>query len=321
MGSYLARRLLLFIPTMIFISLIIFLLLRVVPGNAIDVLISQQQDFQMTNEQRQILKQEMGLDKPVYEQYWLWLKGAVRFDFGHSILSSRGGRTVWDTLKNNLPRTLQLALFSSVLGVSAGILFGVLAGLRQDSWLDNAIRLFAVMGIAVPSFVIAVFIYYLLIRFFDWIPPIGFSNLWDDPRESLSQLIWPTLVLALGMAAPMARLTRSQFLEVYREDYIRTARAKGLSNRVITVRHALRNSLLPVLTTAGARLAGLLGGVVIVEKVFAIPGIGTQMVGAISSRDYPTIQAICWLMALVFMVSNLMVDLAYAWVDPRIKYS
>jgi len=176
------------------------------------------------------------------------------------------------------------------------------------------------MGIAVPSFLVAVMIYYILITFWDWLPPIGFVNLWDNPKESLVQLFWPTVVIALSMAAPMARLTRSQFLEVYREDYIRTARAKGLSENLVTIRHALRNSLLPVLTTAATRLAGLLGGVVVIEKVFAIPGVGTQMVNAIGTRDYPMIQAITWLMALVFMVTNLLVDIAYAWVDPRVKY-
>lgn len=318
MGMYVVRRLLLFIPTMLFISLIIFLLLRIVPANAVDVMVMQQ-DSRMTEEQRKVLVAEMGLDKPAAVQYLLWLKGAVHFDFGHSIFSR--GTSVWEILRESFPRTLQLTVFSFILGVGGGVLFGVLAGIRQDSWLDNAIRIVTVMGVAVPSFLIAVFIYYLLIRFFDWIPAIGFVNLWDDPRQSLSQLIWPTLVLALSIAAPLARLTRSQFLEVYREDYIRTARAKGLSNRTVTFRHALRNSLLPVLTTAGVRLAGLLGGVVVVEKVFGIPGIGTQMVNAISTRDYPMIQAITWLMALVFMASNLLVDAAYAWVDPRIKYS
>jgi len=192
---------------------------------------------------------------------------------------------------------------------------------RQNTWADYLVRVVSISGLSLPIFFTGVLILYGLVRFFRWLPPLEFVGFFDNPVENLKQLIWPTLAQAYYISAPIARLTRSQMLEVVRQDYVRTARAKGLGERAVVYRHALRNSLLPVVTFIGWWGGRLLGGIVIMEIIFAVPGMGTALVQAVSYRDYPTVQAIIFVMALVFLTINLLVDLLYAWLDPRIRYA
>jgi len=252
----------------------------------------------------------------VLVQFLVWLKNAARLDFGESF-SQR--RPVRDILIERFPRSLELAMLTMAIAMIWAIPLGVISAVRQNTWLDYLVRVVSISGLSLPIFFTGVLILYLLVRFFRYLPPLEYSALTESPAENLKQMIWPALAQAYYIAAPIMRLTRSQMLEVVRQDYVRTAFAKGLSDRAVIYRHALRNSLLPVVTFIGWWGGRLLGGVVIMEIIFAVPGMGTALVQAVSFRDYPTVQAIVFVMALIFLMLNLMVDLLYAWLDPRIR--
>jgi peptide/nickel transport system permease protein len=215
---------------------------------------------------------------------------------------------------------MELAVLTMVLALVWSIPLGVISAVRQNTWADYVARVVAISGLSLPIFFTGVLILYLLVRFFRWLPPLEFASLLEDPRENLKQLIWPALAQAYYISAPIMRLTRSQMLEVVRQDYVRTARAKGLGERAVVYRHALRNSLLPVVTFVGWWGGRLLGGIVIMEIIFAVPGMGTALVQAVAYRDYPTVQAIIFVMALIFLGVNLVIDLLNGWLDPRIRY-
>ena len=320
MNQYVLKRLILFVPTLMLASLVLFTLLRIVPGDAIDALVRDDNPTAgqgISPEVRAQLKAELGLDRPLPIQYLTWTASAFRFDFGTSFWQRRPNLTI---IKEGFSRTIELAFLALTVALVWGVTLGVIAALNQDTWIDNAVRVVTVAGIAFPSFFIAVMLFFFLIRFFEWVPPLQYETLLDNPGVHLQQIVAPVLVLGLTAGAGIARLTRSQFLEVIREDYIRTARAKGLRENTIAVRHALRNSLLPVITAAGLLVGGLLGGVVIIESVFGIPGMGTILISSINSRDYNLVLSVSWVLALIFMTSNLLVDLAYGWIDPRIRY-
>jgi peptide/nickel transport system permease protein len=317
---YVARRLLLFIPTLFGASLMIFVLMRLVPGDIAQILVYQTGSEQSSIQEKQIAKirTELGLDRPVLVQFLVWLRDAARLDFGESF-SQR--RPVRDILIERFPRSLELAVLTMAIAMIWAIPLGVISAVRQNTWLDYLVRVVSISGLSLPIFFTGVLILYLLVRFFRYLPPLEYSALTENPAENLKQMIWPALAQAYYIAAPIMRLTRSQMLEVVRQDYVRTAFAKGLSDRAVIYRHALRNSLLPVVTFIGWWGGRLLGGVVIMEIIFAVPGMGTALVQAVSFRDYPTVQAIVFVMALIFLTLNLMVDLLYAWLDPRIRLS
>ena len=317
MRQYILKRLLLFVPTALIAALILFTLGRVVPGDAIDALIEDDDNYEFTQEQRDKISAELGLDRPLPVQFASWAWGALRFDLGTSFWEHRSNMTI---IKERFFRTMELAVLALLVSVVWGVASGVISAVKQDTWIDNAMRIFTVGGLSMPSFFVAVMLYYFLILAFDWIPPIEYASLLDDPFQNLTQIAAPVLILGYSSGASISRLTRSQFLEVIREDYIRTARSKGLRENVVIYRHALRNSILPIITVAGLLVGTLLGGVVIVESVFAIPGMGKQLVQAVNVRDYTLLQALVWVITIVFMVSNLLVDIAYAWIDPRIRY-
>src|SRR2546422_2655524 len=312
------RRLLLFVPTLLGASLLIFILLRVVPGDIAEILVYQTGSESSVIQQKQIqqIRAELGLDKPVVLQYVDWMRAALAGDLGQSYVQRR---PVAEILKERLPRSLELAVLTIVLAVVWAIPLGVVSAVRQNSWVDYLARMLSISGLSLPIFFTGVLILYCLVRFFRWLPPLEFVEFWRDPAENLKQLIWPALAQAWYISAPIARLTRSQMLEVIRQDYVRTARAKGLAERTVVYRHALRNSLLPVVTFVGWWGGRLLGGLVIVEIIFSVPGMGSALAQAVSQRDYPTVQAMVFVMALVFLTLNLLVDLLYAWLDPRIK--
>jgi len=220
-----------------------------------------------------------------------------------------------------VPRSLELAVLTILIAMVWAVPLGVVSAVRQNTWADYLVRLLSLSELSLPIFFTGVLVLYLLVRFFQWLPPLEFVALWTSPVENLKQLIWPALVQAYYISAPITRLTRSQLLEVIRQDYVRTARAKGLAERAIVYRHALANSLLPVVTFIGWWGGRLLGGIVIVEIIFSVPGMGSALAQAVSQRDYPTVQALVFVMAVIFLVINLLVDLLYAWLDPRIRYA
>ena len=320
MSTYILRRLVLFVPTLVGASILIFVLMRLVPGDIAEILVYQTGSESSAVQRKQIqqIRRELGLERPIVTQYVDWIAGAVRGDFGQSYVQRR---PVMDILRERFPRSMELALLTLVLAVVWAIPLGVISAVRQNGPLDYLARLVSLSGLSLPLFFTGALILYGLVRIFHWLPPLEFVSFTEDPLENLKQLIWPALAQAYYISAPITRLTRSQMLEVVRQDYVRTARAKGLAERAVIYRHALRNSLLPVVTFIGWWGGRLLGGLVIMEIIFVVPGMGSALIQAVSQRDYPTVQAMVFVMALVFLGLNLAIDLLYAWLDPRIRYA
>jgi len=319
MGKYAIRRALLFIPTLLVATILVFTLFWVVPGDpALTILAGGEGDSgAVSPEQLQQLRQTLGLDRPIYVQYASWLTNALRGDLGMSLWYKT---PVWNQLKDRFLVTMELAVMAIVLAICAAVPLGVISAVKQDTGLDYLSRIFSSIGIALPTFWFGILIVYAFATFFEWLPPLGYATLWDDPLLNLQQLILPALTLAFNDLAFMARVTRSSMLEVMREDYLRTARAKGLVELRVIGRHALKNALLPVLTVSGYQFARLLGGVIIVESIFVVPGMGTLLIDSIIHRDFIVLQAIVLLIAAVVLILNLMVDLSYGVLDPRVRY-
>jgi peptide/nickel transport system permease protein len=319
MRRYIVQRLLLFIPATLGVTLVAFVLMRLVPGDIATILVYEAgtERAGAAEQAVQKMRRELGLERPIPVQYADWLLAAVRGDFGYSYWERR---PVSEILRERFPRTLQLALMTVVLALCWAVPLGITSAVRQDTALDYLARLVSISGLSIPAFFVGVLLLFFLVRFFQWMPPLEFTPLWDDPAANLRQLIWPALAEAYYISAPITRLTRSLMLEVIREDFVRTARAKGLPERLVVYRHALRNMLIPLVTFVGWSGGRLLGGVVVMELIFAVPGMGTGLIDAVNHRDYPTVQAIVVMMALLFLTLNLVIDLLYGWLDPRIRY-
>ena len=320
MGIYIMRRVTLFVPTLIGVTIVIFVLMRLVPGDIAEILVGDAGSIPASEIQEQIeqIREELDLNRPVTTQYLSWMKGLVQGDFGFSYWEKR---PVSEIIAERFPRSLQLAIMTLVIAMLWAVPLGVISAVKQNSWADYLVRVISISGLSLPLFLTGILILYILIKFFYWLPPLEYSGFMDNPYENLQQLIWPALAQAFYISAPITRLTRSQMLDVIREDYVRTARAKGLDERVVVYSHALRNALLPVDTFIGWWGGRLLGGIVIMEIIFGVPGMGTSLIDSVNHRDYPTTQAIVFLMAFVFLSLNLMIDLLYALMDPRIRYS
>ena len=318
MRKYVARRVLLFIPTLIGVSLAIFLLMRVLPGDVAEVLLSGPKGEGTFSDADLIrVRKQLGLDRPIYMQYGEWAWDMVRGNLGNSFTTSR---PVAGELKRQLPVTLQLALFTFIVVLSLAIPIGILAAIKHDSWLDFILRGWAIMGLAMPTFFVGLLVILVLSVYFKWMPPVGFTHLWQNPTISLQQILPASIGLGFHSNGLMLRMMRTQLLEVMGEDYIRTARAKGLAEQVVIWRHSVRNALLPVVTLAGFQIGALLSGAVVIETVFSIPGVGRGLVNALNSRDLPVIQVYIMYFAILALMANLIVDMAYAWLDPRIRY-
>ena len=318
MKKYIARRILLFVPTLLGVAVVIFLLLRVLPGDPAEkILAGPYGEGTFTQEDVERLREQLGLDKPIHEQFASWILDLVKGDLGYSVAR---GRPVADELKRQFPVSLQLGLLSIALIWSIAIPIGVLAAVRQDSWVDYVFRGIAIMGLAMPTFFVGLLVILVLSRFFNWLPPFAFTHIWDSPSTAIQQLIFPAIALGFSTAGTLLRMTRTQLLEVLGEDYIRTARSKGLSQGVVTWRHAVRNSLLPVVTIAGAQIGLIFSGTVVIERIFNIPGVGRGLLEALSTRDLLMIQTYVMYFAFIALAANLLVDLTYAWLDPRIRY-
>jgi peptide/nickel transport system permease protein len=317
MAFYILKRLLAIIPTLFGVAVLIFLLLRVVPGDVVEArYMSQGSQFQ-SQDLMDIERKKLGLDQPMWKQFTTWMAGLARLDFG---LSMWTGSPITEEIKLRFALSLQLAIMASSTAVLLAIPLGILAAIKQDSWVDYAVRIFSIAGLAMPSFWLGILMILSMLIFFKWLPPMVFTPLWVNPWENLAQLIWPALAVGYRYSAVGTRMMRSTMLEVLREDYIRTARAKGLWLKLILSRHALKNAILPVLTIMSLEFAFLLGGLVVTEQVFNLNGLGMLFVEGISRRDYTLIQALVMLVATVFLFVNFLVDIAYAWLDPRIRY-
>ena len=314
MREYLVRRFLLLILTTWGVSVVVFLIMRVVPGDPITAMMGE---GGVSTEQIAKIRRDLGLDRPLYIQYVEWLWDTLRLDLGKSLWK---GTEITFELKTRLPVTLQLAIMSMLVVVVVALIAGVLSALYQDTWVDYVFRVFTIGGLALPAFWVGILVILALALWFHWLPTIEYVPFTQNPRENLIQFAFPALVVGWRGAAVTGRMVRSSMLEVLREDYIRTARAKGLAERVVILRHALKNASLPVVTILGIEMTLLLGGVVVIEQVFSMPGLGRALVSAIYYRDYPMVQFLVTFFALVTMVINFLVDLTYAWLDPRIRY-
>ena len=318
MAYYIFKRLLAMIPTLLGVAVLIFLLLRVVPGDVVEARFLTQGSQFLSQELMDIERKKLGLDQSLWKQFTTWMAGIVRLDFG---LSMWTGSPITEEIKLRFALSLQLAIMASLIAQVLAIPLGILAAVKQDTWVDYAVRVFSIAGLATPSFWLGILMILGMLIVFKWVPPMVFTPLWVDPWQNLAQLIWPALAVGYRYSAVGTRMMRSAMLEVLREDYIRTARAKGLWLKLILARHALKNAILPVLTVMSLEFAFLLGGLVVTEQVFNLNGLGMLFVEAISRRDYTLTQALVMLVATVFLIVNFMVDIAYAWLDPRIRYS
>jgi peptide/nickel transport system permease protein len=317
MRRYLSKRILLMIPTLLGVALLIFLLMRVVPGDIVGLKYAES-GSSVSQESLQKERALHGLDKPLWAQFGKWIWGIARGDFGVSMWT---GRPVIHEISIRFELSLQLAFMAMILAVLLGIPLGTLAALKQDTWVDYALRIFSIAGLATPSFWLGIIIILGLLIFFQWLPPMEFTSFWKNPAANLSQLIWPAMAVGYRYSAMIMRMTRSTVLEVLREDYIRTARAKGLYEKLILIRHALRNAMLPVMSVIGLELAFLLGGMVVTEQVFNLNGLGLLLVQSIERRDYILTQSLVVLVAFFFIMMNFILDILFAWLDPRIRYN
>ncbi len=316
MLKYVVKRLLLMIPTLLGVAVLIFVLMRVVPGDIVELRFAGESAFAQ-KENLDIERARLGLDQPMWKQFLAWLRGIAVFDFGTSMWT---GAPILEEIRLRFALSLQLAIMATLIAVCLAIPLGVLAALKQDTWVDYAVRIFSIAGLATPSFWLGIVFILTLLIVFKWLPPMVYTPFWVDPWQNLAQLIWPALAVGYRYSAVATRMTRSAMLEVLREDYIRTARAKGLWQKLILSRHALKNAMLPVLTVIALEFAFLMGGLVVTEQVFNLNGLGMLFVESVAHRDYTLTQALVLLVAFVFIFVNFLVDLAYAWIDPRIKF-
>lgn len=314
MGRYVSRRLLLLVVQVILVATVVFLLIRLVPGDPARAILGE------TAKEEQIarVRSQLGIDRPIYEQYGVWLGRLARGDLGTSVIS---GRPVMLDVQQRIGNTIELIVLSTIISLLVGIPLGIAAALRANRATDYLLSSVAMLGLSLPSFVVGTLMLLIFGLTLRWLPPAQFVAWNVDPGQHLRVIVLPVIALAASSTAVVLRMTRSSMLEVVRQDYIRTARAKGLSGRLVILRHALRNSLNPVVSIVGLELAALLGGTVIVESIFNWPGLSSLLIAGVRSRDYPVVQGVVLLIAVLTVVINLLVDLVYGWLDPRISYS
>jgi peptide/nickel transport system permease protein len=316
MLRYTFHRLLMMIPTLFGVAVLVFVMLRVMPGDIVELRL-RAEGAQVTPEILAMERARLGIDKPLLAQFTDWMSGLLVGDFGISMWT---GQPVAHEIAIRLELSLELAVLATVLATFLALPLGTLAALFKDRWPDRVISVFAIAGLAVPSFWFGMIVILVLLWNFNWIPPLTFTPFVEDPIKNLSQLIWPALAVGYRYSAVATRMTRSTILEVLQEDYIRTARAKGVFERLVVARHAMRNALLPVVTVIGLEFAFLIGGLVVTEQVFNLNGIGKLFVNVLARGDYTMIQALVMLVAAFFIFVNFVVDMLYAVLDPRIRY-
>jgi ABC-type dipeptide/oligopeptide/nickel transport system permease component len=311
--QYILRRLLLMIPVAFLVSVIVFVLLRITPGDPVLIFAGEERDPAAL----EALRHEYGLDQPLPVQYVVWAEHAIRGDLGRSL---RTRQPVMQAILERLPKTLELGAAALLLSIGVALLVGTLAALRRNSPLDLIATGFTIAGVSLPNFYLGIILILVFSLVFRVLPPGGYADFVTDPVDNLKRLILPAITLATASLAINLRQVRSSLLDVLSQDYLRTARAKGLGERAVVLRHAMKNSLIPVVTIFGLQIGALLDGAIITETIFFWPGVGRLAVDSIGGRDYPVVQAIVLMSALAFMVSTLAVDILYAWLDPRISY-
>ena len=317
MQTYIAKRFLLFIPTLLMATLVVFILLRLIPGDpAMVKLVGETGEAKFTQEQLEAMRAKLGTDRPLYVQYGEWVWGMLRLDFGVSLFFEE---PVAKDLAAKFPITLELTVLALLIATLVAVPLGLLSAIMQDTPTDYVARIITISGVALPNFWVGILIVYFLVLLFSWMPPLGYANVWEEPGTNLKQLIFPALALGFYNMAFTARVTRSSMLEVYREDYIRTARAKGLAERVVVLRHALKNALLPMATVSGYEFGRLLAGTVVIENIFMVPGMGKLLIDSVLHRDYTTVQAIVVVTTVSVLILNLVLDVIYGWLNPRIR--
>jgi peptide/nickel transport system permease protein len=314
MGGYILKRTLLAIPTLIGVTIGIFLMVRLLPGDIIDILFGG--DLSASEAVKDKAREQLGLNGSYPEQYWRWISGVVQGDFGFSLRNTEPVSTV---ILDALPITIELMILALLIAVLVGVPLGVLSAVKRDSAHDYAARVGGLVGVSIPSFWLATLLLIFTSRVFHWVPPLNYVAPWDNPITNLSQFLLPALSISVFTMAIVMRMVRATMLEVLGQDYVRTARAKGVNRRTVISKHALRNALIPVITIVGFEIGVLIGGAAIVEIIFGLPGIGYVLLQAIFGRDYPVIQAATLLIAFIFIFANLLVDVLYGVVDPRIS--
>ncbi len=315
MFEYIVRRIVYGLLILLVMTVFTFVVMRLVPGDVVTLQLAQA--GVVSEEQMAALKSEMGLDKPVWQQLLIWLRGALQGDLGTSLWSQQ---PVMEMIAKRLPVTLELVGLSVIISLLVGIPLGVIAAVKHGKWADQLIRVTAITWLSVPNFWLGLLIITFLSLWFGWIPPIAYRTILEDPVVNLQKMILPALALAVTLSASTIRMTRSALLEVLHSDFIRTVRAKGASERIVIYKHALRNSLISVVTLVGLQIGILLGGTVVLEYIFSIPGMGSLIFETVSNRDYPVVQACVLIYGGMFILVNLLVDITYGWIDPRIRH-
>ena len=311
--AYILRRIVMLVPVLLVVGVVVFALVHITPGDPAAVMLGQN----ATAEQIEQLRGQLGLDRPILEQFVEWFGGVLRLDFGESIFL---GMSVMAAIQDRFQPTMLLTLYALLIQVSIGIPVGVISAIRRGSLLDRGLMILSISGAAIPTFFLGILLILLFAVTLRWLPAGGYVPITEDPAAHFRAMILPAFALGFSSAGLLARLVRSTMLDVLREDYIRTAYAKGLTERGVIVRHALRNGLIPALTIIGASLGALLGGAVVTETVFTIPGMGRLVVQSIGRRDFPVIQGAVMLIAGVYVLVNLLVDILYVYIDPRVRY-
>jgi peptide/nickel transport system permease protein len=317
--AYAIRRLFLIVPTLLLVTIIVFLSVRFIPGDVIDQLVSEinVENTMSYPEARALIEARLGLDKPVYLQYWHWLGRVARGDLGTSM---RNDRSITADFLAKVPISIELGLWAMIIGLLISLPIGIYSAIRQDSWGDYVGRTIAILMMSVPGFWIMTMVIVFPAIWWGWVPSMEYIPLNKDPLGNIIQFAIPGVIMGASFSGGLMRIVRTMMLEVLRQDYIRTAWAQGLSERVVNVRHALKNALIPVVTIVGMGLPGLIAGAVVTEQIFNLPGMGRYLFDAINRRDYPIISAINLMMAALVLFCNLAVDLTYSWLDPRVQY-
>ena len=314
MARYVLRRLLLAVPTLLIVMALVFSIMRLLPGDIIKLMISEQNYAVDEN----ALRKQLGLADPIPVQFGKWLVNLAKGDLGNSLWTRQPIR---DELANRFPVSIELGVYSVIIGLLIALPVGVISAIRQDSWIDYLCRSVAIGFLSVPGFWLATLLLVFPLIWWGWTPPLKYISWRENPIQHMQYYFWPSLLLGLGLSGATMRLMRNQMLEVLRQDYVRTAHSKGLRESVVIMRHALKNALIPVITVIGLQIAGVVSGTVIFENIFNIPGIGRFYFGAITGRDYPGIQATALFIAMAVVLTNIAIDVTYAVIDPRIRFS
>jgi peptide/nickel transport system permease protein len=315
MGRYIVKRLLFAVLVLWVVSIVVFGAIRVIPGDVCR-LVAGQPDVSPT--QCHAIRSELGLDKPVFTQYVHYMSGVLRGDFGTTMVTKRN---VWHEIRSRFPLTIELTLLATLFAVVLAVPIGIISAIKRDQLADYGLRFLTIGWLSIPGFWIGTMLIIFPAKWWGYSPPVGYTEIWKDPLKNLSQLYLPAIALGLALSASLARVLRSSMLEVLRQDYVRTARAKGLNDRTVVFKHALKNAMIPVITLFAIQLGTLLGGTVVLESIFSLPGLGTLTLSSVLTKDYPQVQGLVLFFATILILINLLVDVSYGWFDPRIRYA